>query len=271
MSTPVGQSRAQPLQARQRSSAPRTASDCQPPVEPAGDQRPAARGRGRGSSPSRSRVAWNDGHITPPVPVLSARHLPTPVHRCTAATRSPPSWCRRRNGRSRSSGTPARRTCESSGRRVDEHPGVEEVVGVEEPLHLRRRARAPARRTSAGAARTGPGRRRARRTAMPPCSAVEPGGLLDEARGSPARPGRRLEVEVDADVHAAVAEVAVGDAVVAVLGEERVEGAEVVAEPVGRDRGVLPPRLGRAGSWRGRRGRRRPRGSARSPPARRGR
>src|SRR3712207_7312888 len=26
-----------------------------------------------------SRVAWNDGHMTPPASVRSARHLPTPV------------------------------------------------------------------------------------------------------------------------------------------------------------------------------------------------
>ena len=43
--------------------------------------------------PFSSRVAGHDGHITPPLACRSARHLPTPVQRCTAAEKSPPS-CR---------------------------------------------------------------------------------------------------------------------------------------------------------------------------------
>ena len=53
-------------------------------------------------------------------------------------------------------------------------------------------------------------------------------------------PAGIVEREVDADVHAAVAEVAVRDAVEAVLGEEHVLLAQVGAEAIGRDRRVLP-------------------------------
>ena len=93
MSIPVGQSDEQPLQDRQRSSASVTAGEPQG----FGPRCPATascstRARPRVESFS-SRVARNDGHITPPVAVVSARHLPTPVQRCTAIDRSPRS-CR---------------------------------------------------------------------------------------------------------------------------------------------------------------------------------
>ena len=38
-----------------------------------------------------SFVARYDGHMNPPVAVLSARHLPTPTQRCSAVVRSPAS------------------------------------------------------------------------------------------------------------------------------------------------------------------------------------
>ena len=60
-----------------------------------------------------------------------------------------------------------------------------------------------------------------------------------------AMPGLREQVEVDPDVQAAVAEVAVVDAAAAVPGQHAVELAQVGAEPLGRHRRVLPagPRL----------------------------
>ena len=91
MSTPVGQSREQPLQDRHRSSASCTSGERQPVTGPPGASISCStRARPRVLSFS-SRVATNDGHITPPDAVRSARHLPTPVQRCTALEKSPPS------------------------------------------------------------------------------------------------------------------------------------------------------------------------------------
>ena len=53
--------------------------------------------------------------------------------------------------------------------------------------------------------------------------------------------GIGIQREVDADMDAAVPEVPVGDAVQAVLDEERLEFAEVGTQPGRRDRGVLQP------------------------------
>ena len=96
MSVPVGQSLVQPLHDRHRSSASCTSGDRQPPLT----SRPSiiscsTRARPRVESFSL-RVAWNDGHMTPLEPWLSARHLPTPVQRCTALPKSPSSWSSRR-------------------------------------------------------------------------------------------------------------------------------------------------------------------------------
>ena len=93
MSTPVGQSREQPLQDRQRSRASCTSGARQPSTGPPGAIISCStRARPRVVSFS-SRVAAHDGHMTPPALCRSARHLPTPVQRCTAAEKSPPS-CR---------------------------------------------------------------------------------------------------------------------------------------------------------------------------------
>src|ERR1700729_1355318 len=99
MSTPAGQSVEHPLQDRQRSSASATSGDCQPDetsVPFASSCSTRARPRVESFS---SLVARKDGHIPPPPPtspslftVVSARHLPTPVQRCTATDRSPSSW-----------------------------------------------------------------------------------------------------------------------------------------------------------------------------------
>ena len=73
-----------------------------------------------------SRVAWYDGHITPRLPVLSARHLPTPEHLCTSAEK-------------RSAGRPTSAASPQIGvdrPRIDQHSGIEQVVGVEGRLHL---------------------------------------------------------------------------------------------------------------------------------------
>ncbi len=66
---------------------------------------------------------------------------------------------------------------------------------------------------------------------------------LGRLLGEPAETRHSLradQVEVDADVDAAVAEVAVQGAAQAVFGEQRPEVAEVRAEPGGRHRAVLP-------------------------------
>ena len=84
MSTPVGQSREQPLHDRQRSSASCTSGARQSRTGPPGASISCStRARPRVESFS-SRVAGQDGHITPPVAGRSARHLPTPVQRWTA-------------------------------------------------------------------------------------------------------------------------------------------------------------------------------------------
>ncbi len=70
------------------------------------------------------------------------------------------------------------------------------------------------------------------------------GGVLDEATEAPPATGI-LELEVDAHVHAAVAEVAVGNAVEGAVLQQRVEVAQVGAQPLGRHGGVLPARLRR--------------------------
>ena len=79
----------------------------------------------------------------------------------------------------------------------------------------------------------------------------EVGRLLDEpAIGGDALGG--LQIEVDARVHAALAEVAVERARVVELGHQPAEPAQVLAEARGRDGGVLPalPVLGFAGHER---------------------
>jgi hypothetical protein len=67
------------------------------------------------------------------------------------------------------------------------------------------------------------------------------GGLLDEGSVL-AQPVGMAQVEADARVDAALPEVAVGRALVAVLVEQLAEVAEIGAGLVGRDRRVLPPR-----------------------------
>ena len=91
MSTPAGQSDEQPLQDRHRSSDSASSAAAKPCTRLPLASSCSTRARPRVESFS-SLVASQDGHMTPPLPVVSARHLPTPTQRCTAADRSPPSW-----------------------------------------------------------------------------------------------------------------------------------------------------------------------------------
>src|SRR5690242_21379325 len=98
MSTPAGQSDEHPLQDRHRSSDSASSAAAYPRTRLPLASSWSTRARPRVESFS-SLVASQDGHMTPPPPtspspflVVSARHLPTPTQRCTAADRSPPSW-----------------------------------------------------------------------------------------------------------------------------------------------------------------------------------
>ena len=258
MSTPVGQSRAQPLQDRQRSSASSTAGSVTAQV-PGDDvlQHPRAAAGGV--------LLLAGGHVG------RAHH--SPARRC----------CRRRTCRRRCSGAPRRtRSRErpgvgadarpqrrpSSGSGSTSTPGLSRLPGSSialDPPHQRHRlggvhpaAAAPSARGRHRARRsssrrtTRPGRRRPRRT----------------RRNLPAAIGV-VELEVDAHVHAAVAEVAVGDTV-----ETRTHAAARRSRAGRRRAGPAAPRRpptrsGRAVPATGPRGRRRPPGSATAPAARR--
>ena len=126
---------------------------------------------------------------------------------------------------------------------VDDAVGVHEPVGVERPLELRERGEDVRRVHTVQQLRPGlavavlAGERAA-------VLGDQVGGLLDEPPEVGDSPLGE-QVEVDADVDAAVAEVPVVDALPTVLLHERVEATQVRAEPVRRDGGVLPagPRL----------------------------
>ena len=91
MSVPVGQSREHPLHAMHRSRASATSGEFHPCTKVPLTISWSTFARPRVESFSRPD-AWWDGHITPPAPELSAMHLPTPVHWCTAAAKS--GWLR---------------------------------------------------------------------------------------------------------------------------------------------------------------------------------
>ncbi len=82
MSTPAGQSLEHALQDRHRSSDSRTSGAARPPTSVPFTASWSTRARARVTSFS-SFVAWYDGHMKPPAALVSARHLPTPTHRCT--------------------------------------------------------------------------------------------------------------------------------------------------------------------------------------------
>ncbi len=134
-----------------------------------------------------------------------------------------------------------RRRSASIGRGSDDDAGVEQVVRVEQVLERRRTGAIASAEYMIG--RSSP---RARPSpcspeSEPPCDATSRAASVMK-RAEDADAGARLERHVDADVDAAVAEVAVRQAVEAVLGEERVELAQVGAEPLGRHGRVLPAR-----------------------------
>ncbi len=259
MSTPVGQSEAQPLQARQRSSAWWTSGDRQPSEtsEPFTISC-STRARPRVESFS-SRVAAYEGHITPPAPVFEARHLPTPVHRCTACTIEPPSCTSRsvcRGSRNRA----ARRRSASTGRGSTSTPGLSSAPGSKRCL------------TPANSAITCRGVHPAQQARACPAVAVlareaaavgrgQVGGRLHEGPEA-GRPGRLAQREVDAHVHAAVAEVPVGHPV-QLVGRPAARRTPAGTPPGGPAAPRRPPsRTAPAGRGCGRRARRRPRGSA---------
>ncbi len=125
MSMPVGQSRAQPLQDRHRSSASSTAGSSKVSVPLTTSWSTRARPRVESFS---SRVARNDGHITPPLPVLSAMHLPTPVQRWTASLKDPESWVSFSVVRTGRMGA-ARRRSASNGAGSTRTPGLSRLPG----------------------------------------------------------------------------------------------------------------------------------------------
>ena len=246
MSIPVGQSLAQPLQARQRSSASCTSADRQPSLT----SRPSTiswstRARPRVESFS-SRVATNDGHITPPLG--GARHLPTPVHRCTASTAEPWSWAHRSARRGSRSG-PASLRSASAGRGSTSTPGLRIPCGSQIAF-ARPNGRAPRGNTSHRAGTSAPARRRARRTGCrrrrrpgrPPrrgSAGTQPGrpsragrSRCARARSRP-RSGRRARRRARGD-------------------QQRLEVTEVGAEALRGYGGVLPARVGRSGQAAGR-------------------
>ena len=264
MSMPVGQSRAQPLQDRHRSSASSTAGSSKPST-PIGDVLEHV------GAPAGGVLLVPGGEVATgtsprPRPVLSAMHLPTPVHRCTAPENDPASWVSRsvvRRGR----GGVARRRSASNGAGSTSTPGLSRLSGSRIRLACSISAIAcgrvhPRQQLGAGPAVAVLARHR------PAVRRDQVGGLLDELAEPPAAAGV-LELEVDAHVHAAVAEVAVGHAVERVLLQQGVEVAQVGAQlrRAAPRRPPSPP--AQAGSASGRRGRRRPRGSATARAARR--
>ena len=268
---PVGQSRAQPLQDRQRSSASLDGR-----VVPAADaparlrRRPAPGARGRGPGWSPSRPGWRGTTGT------SRRRRPccrpgTCRRRCTGAPRSRTT---RRRGRAAAScstgrrGAASRRSA-SNGAGSTSTPGLSRSSGSSSRLACRIRASASAeyiRGSSSERARPSP--------CSPDMRAAvrrdQVGRVLDE----PAEPAASLAVverEVDPHVHAAVAEVAVGHAVEAVrrAAARRSRAGRRRAGPAGPRR--PPTRPGPDGRGSARPARRRPRGSATARPARPGR
>ena len=144
MSTPVGQSREQPLQDRHRSSASCTSGARQPFTGPPGASISCStRARPRVVSFS-SRVAGQDGHMTPPAaqvgPALA--DAGAAVHgrgEVAAVVR-----VGQREPLAAAAARPATRTSASSGAGPDQDAGVEHVVRVEQrldPLEQRRSRR----------------------------------------------------------------------------------------------------------------------------------
>ena len=258
MSTPVGQSDAQPLQDRQRSSASSTAGSAQ-----AADQRAVERLLEHPGAAAGGVLLVAGGEVGGAHHAGGRSARRTCRRRCSGARRRRAS--RRRAGAAARCVTAARAGRAQVGverRRVDQDAGVEQVVGVADRLdraeerdrllvvHQRQQLGAgPAVAVLAG-----------ERAAVARAAASAPAVRNSRKPGGRRRPGSNGEV--DPHVHAAVAEVAVGHAVEAVLAQQVVEVAQPGAEVLGRDGGVLPAGVRRACAGCGRPARPRPRGSA---------
>ena len=266
MSTPVGQSDAQPLQARQRSSASATAGSAKPADQRAVDRLLQHPRRGRGWSPSRRGSRGRTGTSRR---WSTARR--TCRRRCSGAPRR--RGCRRRaasrsSGATGSRGRTGRRSA-SSGAGSTRLPGLSRLSGSQIALTAAKsaqRLRVVHQRQQLGAGPAVAVLARQRAAVVAQLERARGEEVAEHLARAPCR--ARLEREVDAHVHAAVAEVAVGHAVEAVLAQQLVEVAQPGAEPLGRDGGVLPAGVGRRRRGCGRPARRRPRGSATAPPPR---
>ena len=240
MSTPAGQSDEQPLQDRHRSSDSATSAAPKPRTRLPLASSCSTRARPRVESFS-SLVASQDGHITPPAagrvgPAFA--HPDAAVHRggqvaaVVGVGEAEPAVQR-----------PGLRHAQVrvQRHRVDEHAGVERVARVEDGLDRGH--------DLDGFGRVHGGQQLAAGPAVAVLTrhrAAVRAHQLRRGDHEPAVAGRRgREREVDADVHAAVAEVAVAQSVQAVLGHERGEVTQVRAQLPGRDRGVLPAGPGR--------------------------
>ena len=190
------------------------------------------------------------------------------MQRSTAARRSPPSAARVNEG---SSGTQRRtRTAQVQveRQRVHDDARIQHVAGIPGRLPRPEGVEQVGARTSGPGARSAPARRRARRTAIPPCATTRSAAasMNDREARLPARP---VQPEAHAQVDAALAEVPVRHAAQLVGLQER-PGARRGTGP-GAGAGPRHPRT-RARPGRrpagARRGRRRPRGRATAPPGR---
>ena len=160
------------------------------------------------------------------------RHLPTPVQRCTASVTEPPSCDQpQRRAGARAAGPPAagrRRTARGS----TSTPGLSRSSGSNRcltPREQRDRLRGVHPRQQLA---SGPGRRRARRTCEPPCAADQVRGGLDELRGSRAGPRRPRAGSRCARARSRRRSGRRARPSRPVLAQQRVEVAQVVAEPL---------------------------------------
>ena len=207
--------------------------------------------------------------MTPPAAVVSARHLPTPVHRCTAAEKSPVSSAYANASPRRSAGAGSRRSA-SSGRGRTMTPGFSRSSGSNTAFvaanarqrrgRIHQRQQLAARPTVAVLARH---RAAVRRDEL---------RRVQQERAEHAGAVGSIEREVDPDVHAAVAEVPVrhaGHAVGRPSAPRTRAGRRRACRPAPR----RPPSRSRSACRpaAGTRDRRHPPGSAtapRSPPRR---
>ena len=239
MSTSTGQSFLQLLQAMHRSRASRTASL----RHRSGSASPSSISQRRRARPRvewrSSCVAWYVGHIAPPE---SRRHLPTPTHRARRSASEPPSAGKPKIVRGSASGSAGRRFA-SSGSGSTTLPGFMRLRRIPDRLELAERGHQlrPEHARQQLGSRLAVAVLAGERTAV---TDDQVGRLLDE-RAEGAQPLGRPEVELGAEVQAAVAEMAVEGPLEAETGDQRVQLAQVRAQALGRDGRVLPAGIGR--------------------------